>query len=128
MMHYNTTFLCIMSIEGSLARPSQTEALTSACAVACIEHPIFRRSSPERSISMATHFCSISGGVSFIRSPPFPYLQVTQAENDAVTFPVPSERLVAGHEGKSHDLSKGDVGGIVDGDLVGPGDGIGLSQ
>jgi hypothetical protein len=56
---------------------SNTEALTNARAVECIEQPIFRRSCPERSISISRYFRSISGGVSFICSSPLPYSQIS---------------------------------------------------
>ena len=37
-----------------------------ACAVSCIEHPIFKRSSPDRASIMLRNHCSISIAVAFM--------------------------------------------------------------
>ena len=55
-------------------------------------------------------------------------IKISQPEDDAVPLHLLQKRLVSRQQRRPHDFRHCNVGGIVDGDLVGAGDGIRLSQ
>src|SRR3990172_3997578 len=55
-------------------------------------------------------------------------IKISKPEGDAVTLHSLQQDTVSGKERKTHAFGQGNINGIVDGDLVGPGDRIGFSQ